>query len=228
MNFLRSLIFYIFFYIGTICFFITFSPVKLFSYKFVVFLANFWTTSVVKLSKVILGIDFNISGLENIPKKGSFIVASNHQSAWETFFFGYLFPGSVYILKDELKRIPIFSGYFEKLGFIFVKRDKTFDSLRVVLKSVGRLIKEKKKIFVIFPQGTRLKPDEYGKINPGVFAIHKFFKIPILPVKLDSGSYWVNKRFSKKSGTINVKIFPLIKKVSDKEKVISILEKLYY
>ena len=29
------------------------------------------------------------------------------------------FPGSIFILKDELKKIPIFSQYFKKLGFIF-------------------------------------------------------------------------------------------------------------
>ena len=172
----RSFIFYIFFYVGTVCFFLTFSPVQLFSYKFVVYLSNLWTRSVIKLSKLILGIDYIISGLENIPKEGSFIVASNHQSAWETFFFGSLFPGSVYILKDELKQIPILRGYFNRLGFIFVERNKTFKSLKTVLRSARRLTKNQKKVFVIFPEGTRLSPGETGKINPGFFAIHKFFK----------------------------------------------------
>ena len=228
MNFFRSFIFYIFFYVGTVCFFLTFSPVQLFSYKFVVYLSNLWTRSVIKLSKLILGIDYIISGLENIPKEGSFIVASNHQSAWETFFFGSLFPGSVYILKDELKQIPILRGYFNRLGFIFVERNKTFKSLKTVLRSARRLTKNQNKVFVIFPEGTRLSPGETGKINPGFFAIHKFLKIPILPIKLNSGDHWINKKFSKKSGTINVKIFPLIKNVSSKEKIVDILKKSFY
>ena len=228
MNFLRSLIFYLLFYIGTTCFFLIFSPVKLFSYKFVVYLSNLWTTLVIKLSKMILGIDFLISGLDNIPKKGSFIVASNHQSAWETFFFGSLFPGSIFILKDELRRIPIFSQYFKKLGFIFVKRNKAFDSMKTVIRTISKLTSREKRIFVIFPEGTRLLPSERGKINTGVFAIHKFLNIPILPVSLNSGVYWVNKTFSKKKGTIKVKIHPLIKKEVSKEKVINILKKSYY
>ena len=228
MNYLRCLIFYFIFYLGTTLFFLIFSPVKFFSYKFVVFLSNVWTTYVIKVAKIILGINYSISGIENIPKSGSFIVASNHQSAWETFFFGSLFPGSVFILKHELKRIPIFSQYFKKLGFIFVKRDKAFDSLRKVIKSIKILMNEDKKVFIIFPEGTRIRPDQKTKLIPGVFAIHKFNGLPILPVNLNSGEYWLNKKFLKRRGTIKVEIFPLIKKKKDRNKLIEKLEKYYY
>ena len=49
-------------------------------------------------------ISYEIRGSDNIPKSGSFVVACNHQSAWETFFFGSIFPGSVFILKYELEK----------------------------------------------------------------------------------------------------------------------------
>ena len=228
MRFLRSFIFYIFFYIGTIVFFFIFSPVRFFTRNFVVTLSTFWTKSVIKLSKLILGIKYEIKGYQNIPKSGSFVVASNHQSAWETFFLGTLFPGSIFILKYELKKIPIFSQYFKKLGFIFVKREKAFDSLKVLLKSVKKLISQNDAIFVIFPEGTRIMPGEKMKLNSGVFAIHKFTDLPILPIKLNSGRYWVNKKFNKREGKIIVKIFPLINKENDKEKFMSKLEHYYY
>ncbi len=228
MNFLRSLIFYILFYLGTTCFFLLFSPVRFFNKNLVVFLASFWSTAVIKLSKLILGISFEIRGSDNIPKSGSFVVASNHQSAWETFFFGSIFPGSVFILKHELKKIPIFSGYFKKLGFIFVKRDKAFNSLKFVLRSMKYLTKTSKNIFIIFPEGTRLKPEESVEINSGVFAIHKYIGLPILPIRLDSGEYWINKKFKKKSGKIKVCIFPIIEKELNKKKFLSILETHFY
>jgi len=188
----------------------------------------FWTTSVIKLSKAILHIDYKIIGQKNIPRSGPFIVASNHQSAWETFFFGSLFPGSVFILKNELRRIPIFSQYFKRLGFIFVKRDQGFESMKYVLRSVKKLIQQEKNVFVIFPEGTRLDPGSRVKLNKGVYAIHKFIGLPILPIKLDSGNFWLNKRFTKKSGTIKIKIFPIIKNNLRKEKIIKTLEKYYY
>jgi len=228
MRFLRSFIFYIFFYTGTIFFFLIFSPVKLFTRNFVVILCTFWTKAVITLSKLILGIKYEIKGVENIPNSGSFVVASNHQSAWETFFLGSLFPGSIFILKYELKKIPIFSQYFKKLEFIFVKRDKAFDSLKILLKSVKKLISKNNRIFIIFPEGTRIKPGERIKLNSGVFAIHKFSGLPILPIKLNSGKYWINKKFNKKKGTIIVEIFPIIMKGEDKEKVMTKLENYYY
>ena len=228
MRFLRSLFFYVFFYTGTIIFFLIFSPVSFFTRNFVVMLSTFWTKSVIKLSKLILGIKYEIKGYQNIPKSGSFVVASNHQSAWETFFLGTLFPGSIFILKYELKKIPIFSQYFKKLGFIFVKREKAFDSLKVLLKSVKKLISQNDAIFVIFPEGTRIMPGEKMKLNSGVFAIHKFTDLPILPIKLNSGRYWVNKKFNKREGKIIVEIFPLINKENDKEKFMSKLEHYYY
>ena len=228
MKFLRSLIFYIIFYIGTTCFFLLFSPVRFFNKNFVVFLSGLWTTTVIKLSKLILGISFEIRGFDNIPKSGSFVIASNHQSAWETFFFGSIFPGSVFILKHELKKIPIFSGYFKKLGFIFIKRDKAFDSLKFILKSMKNLTKQSKNIFVIFPEGTRISPGERAELNSGVFAIHKYIGLPILPVKLNSGKYWINKKFKKKSGKIDVSIFPIIEKELDKKKFLKILANYFY
>ena len=228
MRFLRSFAFYIFFYTGTIFFFLIFSPVRLFTRNFVVILCTFWTKWVIRLSKLILGITYELKGFENIPNSGSFVVASNHQSAWETFFLGSLFPGSIFILKYELKKIPIFSQYFKKLGFIFVKRDKAFDSLKILLKSVRKLISQNNNIFVIFPEGTRIKPGERIKLNSGVFAIHKFSGLPILPIKLDSGKYWINKKFNKRKGTITVEIFPIIKNEDDKKKVMTKLENYYY
>ena len=228
MRFLRSFAFYIFFYTGTIFFFLIFSPVRLFTRNFVVMLCTFWTKWVIRLSKLILGITYELKGFENIPNSGSFVVASNHQSAWETFFLGSLFPGSIFILKYELKKIPIFSQYFKKLGFIFVKRDKAFDSLKILLKSVRKLISQNNNIFVIFPEGTRIKPGERIKLNSGVFAIHKFSGLPILPIKLDSGKYWINKKFNKRKGKIIVEIFPIINREYDKEKVMTKLENYYY
>lgn len=228
MSIIRSILFYVTFYFGTSMFFLFFSPVKFFSTKFVIKLSAIWTTSVIILARKILKINYSIIGKENIPESGPFIVASNHQSAWETFFFGSFFPGSVFILKHELKKIPIFSQYFKKLGFIFIKREKKIHSLKNTLSSIRKLLRQNKKIFVIFPEGTRLKPGEKIKLNTGVFAIHKLFKIPILPVRLNSGEMWINKSFLKKDGVIKIKFFPIINNFMNKEEVMKILEKTYY
>ena len=224
MNFLRSLIFYLVFYLWTFCFFVFFSQVRFFTDNFIISLSNFWSKSVILICKKILLIDYEVIGEENIPSKGPFLITSNHQSAWETFFFTALFKGSVFILKDELKNIPIFSGYFKRLGFIFIKRNKGFNSIRVINRSVSSLIEKGKTKFIIFPEGTRIDPEKTAKINPGFFAIHKITKVPILPVIHNSGRFWINKKFIKKNGKINIKIFPLLTSNYQKDKILNDIE----
>ena len=144
-EFFKKFYFLPFFYTWTTCYFVLFSPVRFFNIKLVIYLSSFWTRTVIKLSYVILGIDYKITGLKNIPTKGKFIVASNHQSAWETFLIGTLFPGSVFILKNELRKILSSQCIFKKIGFyFFVKRNQVIKSLKLVVKSVRELSKKKK------------------------------------------------------------------------------------
>ena len=228
MNLIRSSLFYLIFYSWTIIFFIIFSPVKFFSYPFVLKLAKFWTGSVIELSRIILNINYELIGLENIPKERFFLLASNHQSAWETFFFSFFFNKSVFVLKKELRKIPLMSWYFQKLGFIFIDRDKGFKSIKQIINSVTVLKKKGVKTLIIFPEGTRTKINENGEINTGVFAIHKILKIPILVLKHNAGKYWQNKKFIKKAGTIQIQIFPVINKINKKKLFVEKIKELFY
>ncbi len=222
-----SIIFYFIFNTWTIFFFTFFSPVKFFTRKFAVYIAKTWSSSVMKITKLILGIEFLIKGKENLPKNGPYIVASNHQSAWETFFFYYFLDDPVFLLKKELIKIPIFSGYFRKLGFIFVDREKGYSSLKFILSSVKKLLESGIKTFLIFPQGTRVKVLENVNLNSGVYAIHKKLGIPIVPVNHDSGRFWINKSFVKKPGVIKVNILPPIQTLNNKKILLKKLEKIF-
>ena len=66
-----------------------------------------WSKLMTFLAHKICKIDYIVLGEENI-KKGSVIVASKHQSAWETFAFQVIFPPQVWVLKQELLNIPFF------------------------------------------------------------------------------------------------------------------------
>ena len=116
--------FYFFFYSWTVIFFIVFSPVKFFTRNFVVKLSNIWSYSVNFLCERVLGVKVTVYGKNNIPQDKSILVASNHQAGWETFFFTFLLNDPLFILKAELRFIPIMSWYFKKLGFIFIDRSK--------------------------------------------------------------------------------------------------------
>ena len=228
MRKIRTIFFYFFFYCWTVIFFVVFSPVKFFTRSFVVKLSNLWSVSVNFLCQRILGVKVIVYGKNNIPQGRSILVASNHQSAWETFFFTFLFNDPIFILKEELRFIPIMSWYFKKLGFIFINRKKGLNSLRHIIKSIKKLKDDPPKTFIIFPEGTRLLPGEKKELlTPGVFAIKKKLNLPVIPVKHNAGEYWHNKKFLKTQGTIRVNIFPELKSL-DKEVFFNELKERFY
>lgn len=227
MRFLRSLIFYIFFYSWTILYFSTFSTVKIFTRNFAFKIACCWSIVVIKLSKFILAIDYKVHGLENIPNK-PFLIASNHQSVWETFFLPIIFKKSIFILKYDLDRIPIFRSYFKKLGFIYVDRNNGYKSMKNILVESKKRLQEGINSIIIFPEGTRLDPDQRAILNSGITALAKNLSLPILPIRHNSGNYWVNKKFIKNSGRINLKIFPIITFNKNRTEVIEKLNKIFY
>ncbi len=224
---LRSFFFYVIVYSWTIIYFIVFSPVRFFTRKFAARLSIIWTGSIIWFAKKILGIDYIVEGKENIPEDKPFLVASNHQSAWETFFFVVLFGDPAFVLKEELKNIPVLSSYFSKLGYIYIDRERGFNSLKKVIASVSKLVKKGVKAFIIFPQGTRVSPGEKIELNTGVVAVNKILKIPILPIKHNSGLYWKNKKFVKEKGIIKVKVHPLLDDDLNKVELIKRIEEIF-
>ena len=75
--------------------------------------ARCWARSSIWLMRVICNTKVEYRGLEKIPK-GPLIVASKHQSMWETFALLQFFEQPLYILKRELAWIPFFGWYLIK------------------------------------------------------------------------------------------------------------------
>ena len=121
---IRNIIFFLFFYLGIISISILFIPTLLFPKKGVQFggrLMGIWTGICLKL---FLGINIIVKGLENIPKEKKYFVVCSHQSMFETFYLQTIFESSVFILKKELMRIPLFGSYLKKMGCVSIDRDK--------------------------------------------------------------------------------------------------------
>ena len=169
--------------------------------------SNIWSSSVNFLCEKVLGVKVTVYGKNNIPQDRSILVASNHQSAWETFFFTFLFNDPIFILKAELRFIPIMSWYFKKLGFIFIDRKKGLNSLRHIISSMKKLKDGSPKTFIIFPEGTRTDPkDGIKKFSNSCGYLSVNNDVPIVPICHNSGLYWRNKKFLKHKGEVKVHI----------------------
>ena len=171
-------------------------------------LIHSWSRLMLVLFKRLDGLDWEIIGKENIPS-GPFIVASKHQSIWDTIFFTALFPDSAMVLKRMIIFIPFYGWHAMKVGMIWLDRGAHSKSIRKLVKQ-GKSCSVSERPIVIFPEGTRSPVGEKTPYKSGVAALYKFLKIPCIPVALNSGVYWKTKGLDRNPGKITVKFMPQI------------------
>src|SRR5262245_33980070 len=101
--------FNVLFYLNTLIYLIVALPTFFMPYRAIIAVAKSWGRTNLVLLRVVAGIDCEIRGRDKLPK-GPLIVASKHQSAWETFALLPLLENPVFILKRELQWIPVFAS----------------------------------------------------------------------------------------------------------------------
>ena len=154
------------------------------------------------LLRVLCGIKVEVRGLERVPE-GPLLVASKHQSLWETFGLLPLFDYPTFVLKRELLWIPIHGWFSMKFGMIGVDRTAGPVALRNLIAQARRAIADGRQI-VIFPEGTRRPPGAEPDYKPGAAALYTSLDVPCLPVALNSGICWPRRQFLRHPGTIVV------------------------
>ena len=117
MQFLRSLIFNIFLFLGLIFIFFLAIPTLALPDKFTLFFGRLSAKYILVIMRVILGTKVFFHGLENLKKTKKYFVASAHQSMFETFALQIPLNGPIFILKKELLRIPLFGSYLKKIDY---------------------------------------------------------------------------------------------------------------
>lgn len=206
--FVKSSLFNMFFLVWTLVWGGALLPVAICSKKAAFFIGYIWSVVLLKALKVICNISHEIEGIYNIPKE-SCIVASKHESTWDTVFLLQSFYNPVFILKRELIYIPVYGLYLLCMGMIHINRKQKRKSVVVISDGSKNVIQDNRKI-IIFPQGTRTAPNEKQSYKSGIYAISKETNLPILPIVLNSGRLWGKNAFMKYPGVIKVKIMPLI------------------
>jgi len=202
---LRSLFFNIFFFLWL-------TVLLLFAWLFLPFprmvmqrMLRVWSNITLWGIRLFGGIHVRFEGLENIPD-GPVLIASKHQSIWDTFIMYVLLDDPQYVLKQELMKIPLWGLYANKSQHIAIDRDAGAKALRdMVANCTDRLVKGRQ--VIIFPEGTRTAPGVTLRYHPGVAAIYQ--KMPegscVVPVALNSGSFWGRRKYFIRPGTITIR-----------------------
>lgn len=123
-------------------------------------------------------------GVENIPKDGGFIIASNHVSFFDPVIIGAGAARRIHCMaKAELFEKPFLGWFFTHLNAFPVKRGKSDKaSVEYAVKAVNE-----GEVLGIFPEGTRSKDYKPGTAKAGVALIAKATGADVLPVSVYSG-----------------------------------------
>jgi len=185
--------------------------------------AQIWIGGIFQLLDKICNLSFEIKGQEHMDNKIK-LIASKHQSTFETLLLFYKLPKSIFIHKRELFLIPIFGLYLKKLNMISINRSAGPRALKKMLSdSVDRI--SRGNILIIFPEGTRKKPGENPDYKPGIAGIYNVLNSDVLPVALNSGLFWPKNSLVIRPGKITLEFLPPIKKGLEKESFLETLQK---
>ena len=169
-----------------------------------------------------------VKGRENIITDKKFFIASSHQSMFETFYLQTIFNSPVFILKNELLKIPIFGWYLKKIGSISIVRNKTTKNNLGFFDQISELTNKSDRPLIIFPQGTRLSPDERSPFKKGASKIYDKLKIKCQPVAINSGYTWPKHGLKKANLNLTISILKPIDEGMNKEEFLNILEENIY
>ena len=205
---LRSLCFNVGWYAGTVTIALAGAPILLLPRRAVVAWAKFWIRFCLWWLRITVGLTHRLSGLENLPA-GPVIIASKHQSSWETLAYTLLFSDAAIVLKRELLFIPVVGWAMARAGNIAVERGDGAAALRGLVRQAKAVIAEGRSI-LIFPEGTRVAVGDERPYQVGTAALYRQLGVPVVPVALNSGLFWGRRRFIKWPGIIDVEILPAI------------------
>jgi 1-acyl-sn-glycerol-3-phosphate acyltransferase len=207
MTFLRALLFNIWFFGLTTIMGVAALPVRAFARDRAYAYARRWIRLVLWGARVLCGIRIEVSGTAYLPLDRPALIASEHQSAFDTLVWLTLVPRASYVMKHELTRVPLFGPMLIPAGMIPVNRDGGAPALRALLQAASAACAAGRQI-VIFPQGTRAAPGADIKLQPGIAAVARHIALPVIPVATDSGLCWGRRAFMKRRGTIHIALGP--------------------
>ena len=190
---IRNFLFSLFFFSGIVLISLIFLPSILLPNKVVLFggkIMGYWTSFCLQF---FLSTKIIIKGKENIIVNKKFFIASSHQSMFETFFLQTIFNSPVFILKKELLMIPIFGWYLKKIDSISIKRNKISKENLGFFHDISKQVISSDRPLVIFPQGTRLQPEDRTPFKKGSSRIYEELKISCQPIAINSGNTWPKK-----------------------------------
>lgn len=185
-------------------------------------IGKFWAW----LNLGLAGTRVKVIGKEKIDRNRSYIVMSNHQSHFDVWALIKCLPLSLrWVMKIELRKIPVFGIGCEKLGQIYVDRSNS-EKARESLEAARVKIDAGASV-MFFPEGTRSADGKIQEFKKGGFVMALETDTPILPITVNGGRFVLPKGrpLAMKPGRIQIIIHDPVEvkglKYDDREKLLN-------
>jgi 1-acyl-sn-glycerol-3-phosphate acyltransferase len=219
---LRSLIFLVVFYLNTAIILLLGSPLLFGPRSWAMAGLRFHAITSMWWLKVICGTRLEVRGRERLPD-GPALIASKHQSAWDTFGLVPLLRDPAIVMKEELLRLPVYGWFSRKFEMIPIRREAGPSALRLMARESASRIAQGRDV-LIFPEGTRRLPGAPPAYQPGIALLYGELGVPCVPVALNSGVFWPRRSILRRPGTIIVEFQEPIPAGLPRREFVTVLE----
>jgi 1-acyl-sn-glycerol-3-phosphate acyltransferase len=202
---LRSIAFYLVFYLGSAVIVLTCVIALLGSKEIFSRCVDQWARWHRLCMRFLLGQTVRMEG--EIPE-GPIFVAIKHESFFEAIDLARLLRRPGVFAKAELMRIPLWGLVGDRYGLVEVQRDQGAKALRHMMAAAKRLSGEEGRPLVIFPEGTRVPHGEAPRLQAGFAGIYKLLGLPVVAIATNGGPLY--HRWWKKPGVITYKVVEVI------------------
>tara|TARA_B100001964_G_C14224052_1_gene596748 strand:- start:1735 stop:2286 length:552 start_codon:yes stop_codon:yes gene_type:complete len=125
----------------------------------------------------------DVEGRHQVAPDQSYIIVANHQSLLDIFVvYGFTGLNIRWVMKKELRSIPIFGLACERMGHIIVDRSDTKAAVESINKARGKIKNGVSVVF--FAEGTRSRKGEVKQFRKGAFRLAQELGLPILPISI--------------------------------------------
>ena len=139
------------------------------------------------------------------------LICSKHMSFLDIIMLAYFLPEFSFVMKKEIVFTPIIGVYALRVGCVPVKRGARSKALNKMVSDYNlQSYKQDSRQIVIYPQGTRVLPNQKKEYKVGAGVLYGKFNLACHLVGTNSGIFWPKGSWIRKSGTAVIDFFEVI------------------
>ncbi len=220
MQTLRAALFVAQMYLVMIAMMLVFSPICLFWRGGSFFWMQAYCRYIRFSARVIVGLRSEVRG--DVPK-GAVLIASKHQSFFDSIILFSVLDAPRFIMKKQLAYVPLAGWHALRIGCVPVDRGKRSQAIKTMVDSVAAGMARPGQL-IIYPQGTRIAPGVAAPYKVGTAALYAQLGQVCVPVGTNVGLFWPRHGIWRKPGLAVIKFLPPIEPGLDQAAFMAELE----